>query len=189
MLKPTIRHLAVVALTAAITLTALVGCQPPPGAAQTVHVAATAPASRPVAKAPTQHEIDVWTWYTELNRQADYARLVAFAAAVAHAAEIRNQPCTRYSSSCWIDGLEVCNGRDRPTCYIAWRESRFRWWVRNSASTAAGYYGMLLGWARKCGYNTTLDHVGPAAQVSCGAWLWNRGVDNYRTGQGPHNWR
>lgn len=112
-------------------------------------------------------------WMAEVARQQRYARLLAYAAAVA-------------ASQCWgygcVQGIRVCGG-DLPTCPIVWRESRFDPHAENPTSTASGLYQFIDGTFATC--RTGYRHASSApvsVQVSCARQIWNHG-------RGASHWR
>lgn len=82
----------------------------------------------------------------EVARQQRYARLLAYAAAVA-ASQCHGYGC--------VQGIRVCDGPGLVPCWIVRRESRFDPRARNRSSSAGGLYQMLTG---------TFHHVCPAEQ-------------------------
>ena len=92
------------------------------------------PADAPCWRAHINRRI----WMAELARQQRYARLLAYAAAVAAARECRGYGC--------VQGIRVCDAwpGDFP-CKIIDRESRFDPRARNPRSTAGGLAQMLNG--------------------------------------------
>lgn len=109
----------------------------------------------------------------ELARQQRYARLLAYAAAIA-AAQCRGYGC--------VQGIRVCGG-DLPTCPIVWRESRFDPHAENPTSTASGLYQFIDGTFATC--RTGYRHASSApvsVQVSCARQIWNHG-------RGASHWR
>lgn len=109
----------------------------------------------------------------ELARQQRYARLLAYAAAVA-ASQCRGYGC--------VQGIRVCGG-DLPTCPIVWRESRFDPHAENPTSTASGLYQFIDGTFATC--RTGYQHASSApvgVQVACARQIWNHG-------RGASHWR
>lgn len=170
----------IVALT--ITLSTLVACAPAvaaqPQPQPTVTTTRTTDPCRPLDKACWQAHIarrhNEAIWWAEVRKQQDYARLVAYAAAVAASHQCRGYGC--------VQGIRVCGG-DLPTCPIVWRESRFDPHAENPTSTASGLYQFIDGTFATC--RTGYRHASSApvsVQVACARQIWNHG-------RGASHWR
>lgn len=82
----------------------------------------------------------------------------------------------------YVDGIEVCNGIDLPTCGIVHRESRFNPNARNPHSTAWGLYQFLRGTWRSVCPEYPHGSASVAQQVECARRLWDGG-------RGKSHWR
>ena len=185
-------------VTLIVALAILAGCSPyvlPAGAAPAPATpAATAdpcrPGDRPCWEAHiAKRQAEVRAWWAEVRaqqvRERGWNRLLAHLAAEA-------QRRAQQLGDCLLQGVVICNGRDLPTRYIVWRESRFQWWAKNPASSAGGLYGLLAGWMPKCGIRgyAHMGQVPIAEQARCARYVWNGGVNTYdHRWLGPVNWR
>jgi len=119
-------------------------------------------------------------WWAEVvagqRRRAEAAR-IARTYAYAHAIEqARLARLAAASGGRIIDGIEVCNGRDLPTCAIVHRESRFNPRAENPTSSASGLYQFIDGTWRTCGTGYGHASYAPVAvQVACARRIWNGG--------------
>lgn len=127
------------------------------------------PGDRPCWEAHIEHQRNVNVWWAEVRRQQrfrrDMDRLAAHLAA-------QNAP------------VEICNGRDLPTCAIVHRESRGNPRAENPHSSASGLYQFLDSTWRRCPYRAGTGHAAHApvrVQVACARWLW-------AGGRGAHHW-
>lgn len=158
----------IVALT--ITLSTLVACAPavaaqPAPPRTSIRTSATSDPCRPLDKACWQAHIvrrhNEAIWWAEVRKQQNYARLIAYAAAVAASRQCRGYGC--------VQGIRVCDGPGLVPCYIVNRESRFDPRARNRSSSAGGLYQFLRSWLHECnirGYSNMADVPVPQ-QVEC----------------------
>lgn len=120
-----------------------------------------------------------------------WERIVAFSAAYEEAQRRAAElpPCTGPGhQKCSVQGIEVCNGSDLPTCGIVWRESRFNPTARNPRSSAGGLFQHLAAWTRTCGIPVSnMAHASVSDQVACARYVWNGGRNS--NGLGPRHWR
>lgn len=183
-----------------LTLALVAGCSP----YHKAEAAAAAPApSAPCDAACREQKRNEHIWWTERVAQqkreaaarADAAwrdRVERYFAAVREAARRAAMP-TGYG---YVQGIQVCNGRDLPSCHIVHRESRFNPTIRNSSSSAGGLYQFLRAWLRACRLNgySNMAQVPVRLQVACARWVWNGGRnasvdrDGQRWTLGPRNW-
>ena len=83
---------------------------------------------------------------------------------------------------CSVQGIEVCNGEDLPTCGIVYRESRFNPNAANPRSSARQLYQFLRStWNSICpeyphGRATVTQQVDCARRL----WDWGRGARHWR---------
>lgn len=161
---------ALIATTITLTVfAALVAIPQSQAGAQPQQTQRPTPAARPhrdpcrPADAPCwRNHINRRIWMAELARQQRYARLLAYAAAVA-ASQCRGYGC--------VQGIRVCDAwpGDFP-CKIINRESRFD----PNAYNRSGAYGlaqMKPGWWAKC--RLPARGVAVADQVRCYRWVWH----------------
>ena len=180
----------IVAITLILFLVA--GCSPYDAPAS-----ASPPTTTPcdaACRAQKRNEHIWWTAHVANQRDAAWrASVERYFAALREAARRAATP-TGYG---YVQGIQVCNGRDLPTCAIVNRESRFNPAARNPHSTAGGLYQFLRAWLRACrlsGYSN-MAQVPVRLQVACARWVWNGGRnanvdrDGQRWTLGPRNWR
>ena len=130
-----------------------------------------------------QSYIDAY-WVNEWTNAYWFNRWMEAAAAKAAVVP----PCTGPGHSrCSVQGIEVCNGNDLPTCGVVWRESRFNPTARNPRSSAGGLYQHLRAWAATCGIPVSnMAYASVAQQAQCARYVWNGGVNS--NGLGPRHW-
>lgn len=163
-MKRWLTPLRVVAVTLVLSLLALSAVAG--GTAQALPEAGGPSTTAPVAaKSQTAaqrlaYEIAVWTWYAELNKQAEFARNMDRLAAW-----LRAQSSYR-SGQC---------GGDLPPCYVMMRESRGNITAQNPRSTASGKWQFLDStWAGYGGYRKA-RYAPEKVQDAKARLLWNRG--------------
>lgn len=118
-----------------------------------------------------------------------WERIAAFSAAYEEAQRRAAElpPCTGPGhSKCSVQGIEVCNGRDLPPCYVVQRESNFNPTARNPHSTAGGLFQFLVGTFRSVcpehGHYGNAANAPVSVQVECARRLWagGRGAGHWR---------
>ena len=169
------------ALTALVAL-ALTSCQPAP-----IHHWTEATPEVQAAHAPAEIQafIDAY-WRQVWIDTTNYNRFMAWA--VEHDRAVAAiPPCISGSQPrCSVDGVEVCNGIDLPTCGIVWRESRFDPHARNRSSSAGGLHQFIFSTFRSVcpEYASRYGNAAYApvwVQAECARRLWDHG-------RGSGNW-
>lgn len=185
----------IVALIVVIAIVA--GCSPYDSPASAAPPSPTTTTTQPcdaACRTRKRNEHIWWTAHVANQRDAAWrAKVERYFAALREAARRAAVP-TGYG---YVQGIQVCNGRDLPSCSIVHRESRFDPQARNPRSSAGGLYQFLRAWLRACRLNgySNMAQVPVRLQVACARWVWNSGhnVNVKRDGVvwslGPRNWR